>query len=148
MSIFRGHWTLFTGLKPREVIICSDHLGGWFHQAPTFFMLHIQWHALDEINAGVCDGMTYEEIKKNMPDASEKINLGFDSLVESHLMMLEPFLTELERQSAPVVVVSYQAILKALHAYFADRPSKEVPHTEVTNILDQSFQFCNLRKHH
>ncbi|RRT63828.1 hypothetical protein B296_00007356 [Ensete ventricosum] len=28
----------------------------------------IQWRALEEINAGVCDGMTYEEIKKNMPD--------------------------------------------------------------------------------
>ncbi|KAJ0714566.1 putative 6-phosphofructo-2-kinase, Fructose-2,6-bisphosphate 2-phosphatase [Helianthus annuus] len=65
-------------------------------QAPTFFMLHIQWHALDEINAGVCDGQ------------GRKINLGFDSLVESHIMMLEPFLTELERQSAPGVVVSYQ----------------------------------------
>ncbi|CAN6284611.1 unnamed protein product [Urochloa humidicola] len=25
----------------------------------------IQWRALDEINAGVCDGMTYDEIKKN-----------------------------------------------------------------------------------
>ncbi|KAI7734616.1 hypothetical protein M8C21_025411 [Ambrosia artemisiifolia] len=31
----------------------------------------IQWRALDEINAGVCDGMTYEEIKKNMPDEYE-----------------------------------------------------------------------------
>ncbi|KAH9309413.1 hypothetical protein KI387_037324, partial [Taxus chinensis] len=28
----------------------------------------IQWRALDEIYAGVCDGMTYEEIKKNMPE--------------------------------------------------------------------------------
>ncbi|KAK6935702.1 6-phosphofructo-2-kinase [Dillenia turbinata] len=31
----------------------------------------IQWRALDEINAGVCDGMTYEEIKKNMPEEYE-----------------------------------------------------------------------------
>ncbi|XP_055832131.1 6-phosphofructo-2-kinase/fructose-2,6-bisphosphatase isoform X4 [Solanum dulcamara] len=28
----------------------------------------IQWRALDEINSGVCDGMTYEEIKRNMPE--------------------------------------------------------------------------------
>lgn len=33
--------------------------------------LQIQWRALDEINAGVCDGMTYEEIKKNMPEEYE-----------------------------------------------------------------------------
>ncbi|XP_052185101.1 6-phosphofructo-2-kinase/fructose-2,6-bisphosphatase-like isoform X2 [Diospyros lotus] len=31
----------------------------------------IQWRALDEINAGVCDGMTNEEIKKNMPEEYE-----------------------------------------------------------------------------
>lgn len=33
----------------------------------------IQWRALDEINAGVCDGMTYEEIKKNMPEEYEYV---------------------------------------------------------------------------
>lgn len=33
--------------------------------------LQIQWRALDEINAGVCDGMSYEEIKKNMPEEYE-----------------------------------------------------------------------------
>ncbi|GJR46420.1 triose phosphate/phosphate translocator, chloroplastic-like protein [Tanacetum coccineum] len=30
----------------------------------------VQWRALDEINDGVCDGMTYDEIK-NMPDEYE-----------------------------------------------------------------------------
>eukprot|EP00897_Mesotaenium_endlicherianum_P002852 jgi/Mesen1/2595/ME000165S01857 len=28
----------------------------------------VQWRALDEINAGICDGMTYLEIKQTMPD--------------------------------------------------------------------------------
>ena len=27
----------------------------------------ISWRQLDEIDAGVCDGMTYEEVAKNMP---------------------------------------------------------------------------------
>ncbi|GFZ01579.1 fructose-2,6-bisphosphatase [Actinidia rufa] len=35
----------------------------------------IQWRALDEINAGVCDGMTYEEIKKNMPEEYEYVTV-------------------------------------------------------------------------
>ncbi|KAL2963059.1 hypothetical protein AAZX31_17G180200 [Glycine max] len=33
----------------------------------------IQWRALDEINAGVCDGMAYAEIKKNMPEEYEYV---------------------------------------------------------------------------
>lgn len=69
---------------------------------------------------------------------------------------------ELERQRAPVVVIShqvihlyhnlvfstkhtllpmpndlfgiFQAVLRALYAYFADRPLKEIPHIEVIHL--------------
>nr|GMD76908.1 polygalacturonase QRT2-like [Ipomoea batatas] len=34
--------------------------------SPIVGLPKIQWRALDEINVGVCDGMTYEEVKKNM----------------------------------------------------------------------------------
>ncbi|XP_058198817.1 6-phosphofructo-2-kinase/fructose-2,6-bisphosphatase isoform X1 [Rhododendron vialii] len=98
----------------------------------------IQWRALDEINAGVCDGMTYEEIKKNMPeeyDSRKKDKLRYRyPRGESYLdviQRLEPVIIELERQRAPVVVISHQAVLRALYAYFADRPLKEIPHIEM-----------------
>ncbi|KAF5446687.1 hypothetical protein F2P56_032295 [Juglans regia] len=98
----------------------------------------IQWRALDEINAGVCDGMTYEEIKKNMPEeyeARKKDKLRYRyPRGESYLdviQRLEPVIIELERQRAPVVVISHQAVLRALYAYFADRPLREIPHIEV-----------------
>ncbi|KAI3936568.1 hypothetical protein MKW92_030056 [Papaver armeniacum] len=98
----------------------------------------IQWRALDEINAGVCDGMTYEEIKKNMPEEYEsrkkdKLRYRYPR-GESYLdviQRLEPVIIELERQRSPVVVISHQAVLRALYAYFADRPLKEIPHIEV-----------------
>ncbi|XP_041997937.1 6-phosphofructo-2-kinase/fructose-2,6-bisphosphatase-like isoform X2 [Salvia splendens] len=98
----------------------------------------IQWRALDEINSGVCDGMTYEEIKKNMPEEYEsrkkdKLRYRYPR-GESYLdviQRLEPVIIELERQRAPVVVISHQAVLRALYAYFADRPLKEIPHIEM-----------------
>ncbi|XP_047319534.1 6-phosphofructo-2-kinase/fructose-2,6-bisphosphatase [Impatiens glandulifera] len=98
----------------------------------------IQWRALDEINAGVCDGMTYEEIKKNMAEEYEsrkkdKLRYRYPR-GESYLdviQRLEPVIIELERQRAPVVVISHQAVLRALYAYFADRPLKEIPHIEM-----------------
>ncbi|XP_057987568.1 6-phosphofructo-2-kinase/fructose-2,6-bisphosphatase isoform X1 [Hevea brasiliensis] len=99
----------------------------------------IQWRALDEINAGVCDGMTYEEIKKNMPEEydrsrkKDKLRYRYPR-GESYLdviQRLEPVIIELERQRAPVVVISHQAVLRALYAYFADRPLKEIPHIEM-----------------
>ncbi|KAI5321677.1 hypothetical protein L3X38_030748 [Prunus dulcis] len=98
----------------------------------------IQWRALDEIYVGVCDGMTYEEIKKNMPEEYEsrmkdKLRYRYPR-GESYLdviQRLEPVIIELERQRAPVVVISHQAVLRALYAYFADRPLKEIPHIEM-----------------
>ncbi|BAT81509.1 6-phosphofructo-2-kinase/fructose-2,6-bisphosphatase protein [Vigna angularis] len=98
----------------------------------------IQWRALDEINAGVCDGMTYEEIKKNMPAEYEsrykdKLRYRYPR-GESYLdviQRLEPVIIELERQRAPVVVISHQAVLRALYAYFTDRPLQEIPDIEV-----------------
>ncbi|XP_052185100.1 6-phosphofructo-2-kinase/fructose-2,6-bisphosphatase-like isoform X1 [Diospyros lotus] len=98
----------------------------------------IQWRALDEINAGVCDGMTNEEIKKNMPEEYEsrmkdKLRYRYPR-GESYLdviQRLEPVIIELERQRAPVVVISHQGVLRALYSYFADRPLKEIPHIEM-----------------
>nr|XP_010920794.1 6-phosphofructo-2-kinase/fructose-2,6-bisphosphatase isoform X2 [Elaeis guineensis] len=76
----------------------------------------IQWRALDEIYAGVCDGMSYEEIKRNMPEEYEsrkkdKLRYRYPR-GESYLdviQRLEPVIIELERQRAPVVVISHQA---------------------------------------
>ncbi|KAK9940820.1 hypothetical protein M0R45_017461 [Rubus argutus] len=106
--------------------------------APISGFPKIQWRALDEIYSGVCDGMTYDEIKKNMPEeyeARKKDKLRYRyPRGESYLdviQRLEPVIIELERQRAPVVVISHQAVLRALYAYFADRPLKEIPHIEM-----------------
>ncbi|XP_010089515.2 6-phosphofructo-2-kinase/fructose-2,6-bisphosphatase [Morus notabilis] len=113
----------------QRTILTASHIPGF----PK-----IQWRALDEIYAGVCDGMTYEEIKKNMPDeyeARKKDKLRYRyPRGESYLdviQRLEPVIIELERQRAPVVVIAHQAVLRALYAYFADRPLKEIPHIEI-----------------
>lgn len=130
--------------------------------SPIIGFPKIQWRALDEINAGVCDGMTYEEIKKNMPEEYEsrkkdKLRYRYPR-GESYLdviQRLEPVIIELERQRAPVVVVSHQAVLRALYAYFADRPLKEIPHIEmplhtiieiqmgVTGVQEKRYKLMN-----
>ncbi|CAM0872722.1 unnamed protein product [Alopecurus aequalis] len=98
----------------------------------------IQWRALDEINAGVCDGMTYDEVKKNKPEDYEsrrkdKLRYRYPR-GESYLdviQRLEPVIIELERQRSPVVVIAHQAVLRSLYAYFADKPLEEVPKIEI-----------------
>ncbi|XP_022847183.1 6-phosphofructo-2-kinase/fructose-2,6-bisphosphatase isoform X3 [Olea europaea var. sylvestris] len=120
--------SIWTSTLQRSIITASPIVG----------FPKIQWRALDEINAGACDGMNYEEIKRNMPEEYQSRNK--DKLRyryprgESYLdviQRLEPVIIELERQRAPVVVVSHQAVLRALYAYFADRPLQEIPHIEM-----------------
>ena len=101
-------------------------------------VVKVQWRALDEINAGVCDGMTYAEIKEGMEEEykarkGDKLRYRYPR-GESYLdviQRLEPVIIELERQRAPVVVVAHQAILRALYAYFMDKPLEQIPHMEV-----------------
>ncbi len=97
-----------------------------------------EWRALDEIDAGDCDGMSYDEIRRSMPQeyAARREN----KLVyryprgESYLDVirrLEPVILELERERRPLLVVAHQAVLRALYAYLMDRPPSEVPYLPI-----------------
>lgn len=97
-----------------------------------------EWRALDEIDAGDCDGMTYEEIRTQMPEehaARREAKLTYRyPRGESYLDVirrLEPVIVELERERRPVMVVAHQAVLRALYAYLMDRPPKEIPYLPI-----------------
>ena len=97
-----------------------------------------QWRALDEIDAGVCDGMTYPEVKSGMPDefaarASDKFRYRYPR-GESYydvIQRLEPVIVELERQRSPVLVIAHQAVLRALYGYLMGKPQDECPYLEI-----------------
>jgi broad specificity phosphatase PhoE/predicted kinase len=94
----------------------------------------VEWRALDEIHAGDCDGMTYEEIRDRMPKefaarAADKFDYRYPR-GESYrdvIRRLEPVIVELERERCPVVIVAHQAVLRALYAYLMDRPPRDCP---------------------
>ena len=95
----------------------------------------VQFKLLDEIDAGRCDGMTYEEIAEQMPEEFEarqadKLHYqypGGESYMDV-IQRLEPVITELERQRVPILIVAHQAILRALTAYLKGQPLREIPH--------------------
>eukprot|EP00210_Caulerpa_lentillifera_P001990 g1908.t1 len=98
----------------------------------------LRWKALDEINAGRCDGMTYEEIKTSMPDeyyARQKDKLAYRyPFGESYLdviQRLEPVIIEMERQRESICLIAHQAIIRAIYTYFMRLPLDECPSIEV-----------------
>ncbi|KAI0290462.1 bifunctional phosphatase [Russula brevipes] len=97
----------------------------------------LTWKSLDELDAGVCDGMTYEEIELAYPEDfanrdDDKFNYRYRG-GESYrdvVIRLEPVIMELERQEN-VLVVGHQAILRCLYAYFHNLPHADLPYIKI-----------------
>ncbi|KAF8952489.1 6-phosphofructo-2-kinase-domain-containing protein [Flammula alnicola] len=97
----------------------------------------LTWKSLDELDAGVCDGMTYEEIEQAYPDDfanrdDDKFNYRYRG-GESYrdvVVRLEPVIMELERQEN-VLVIGHQAILRCLYAYFHHLPQVDLPYIKI-----------------
>jgi broad specificity phosphatase PhoE/predicted kinase len=94
--------------------------------------------ALDEIDAGVCDGMTYAEIAATMPTeyqarAADKFRYRYPrgESYQDVIRRLEPVIFELEREGAPVLIVGHQGVLRALYAYLMDRPPDACPYVSI-----------------
>ncbi|KAI0019798.1 6-phosphofructo-2-kinase [Xylariomycetidae sp. FL0641] len=93
----------------------------------------LQWKALDELDAGVCDGMTYQEIKDVYPEDfvardEDKYNYRYRG-GESYrdvVIRLEPIIMELER-SEDILIVTHQAILRCIYAYFMKKDQSQSP---------------------
>ncbi|MBN8609977.1 MAG: histidine phosphatase family protein [Deltaproteobacteria bacterium] len=124
--------------EDREISIFTSTLRRTIETARPLGRTTVEWRALDEIDAGDCDGMTYEEIQRRLPDEYEsRESHKFDYRYprgESYrdvIRRLEPVIVEIERERTPVMVVAHQAVLRALYAYLMDRPPHECPHIEV-----------------
>jgi broad specificity phosphatase PhoE/predicted kinase len=96
------------------------------------------WRALDEIDAGICDGLTYDEIAERMPDEfqrrkADKLRYRYPGgeSYEDVIRRLDPVVLALERRRGPVLVISHQAVLRALYGYLCGVSPEKVPHVDV-----------------
>lgn len=97
----------------------------------------MQWKALDELDAGVCDGMTYKEIEQTYPEdfrARDENKFQYryrgGESYQDVVARLEPIIMELERQDN-ILIVTHQAVLRCIYAYFMNVPQDRSPWMEV-----------------
>ncbi|XP_014664377.1 PREDICTED: 6-phosphofructo-2-kinase/fructose-2,6-bisphosphatase-like isoform X2 [Priapulus caudatus] len=93
-----------------------------------------RWKALNEIDAGVCEEMTYQDIEKKFPQEfalrdQNKFRYRYPGgeSYEDLVARLEPVIMELERQGN-IMVISHQAVIRCLLAYFLDKDYDELPY--------------------
>ncbi|KAJ3603135.1 hypothetical protein NHX12_030878 [Muraenolepis orangiensis] len=86
-----------------------------------------QWKILNEIDAGVCEEMSYEMIEASFPEEfalrdQDKYHYRYPGGER-----LEPVIMELERQGN-VLVICHQAVMRCLLAYFLDKSAEDLPY--------------------
>ncbi|KAG2231406.1 hypothetical protein INT48_003644 [Thamnidium elegans] len=96
-----------------------------------------QWKALDELDTGVCDGMTYDEIEAKYPDDfarrdEDKFNYRYRG-GESYrdlVLRLEPVIMDLERHEN-ILIISHQATIRCMYAYFMGLSHEQLPYARI-----------------
>lgn len=133
-------------IKQTKILIRQDDQEiEWVQMRPR------AWHHLDELFAGSCDGMTYEEIEKNFPQEWERRNV--DKLAyryprgESYLDViarLEPIIIEMERHQENLLIVAHQGILRIIYAFYmglsrSDAPYVSIPLNCVVELIPSAY---------
>lgn len=141
-----------------DLVIWTSTLQRTVETARVLARPALQQKALDEIDAGVCDGMTYAEIERHMPAEyaarqEDKLRYRYPQgeSYEDVIRRVDPILIELERQRHPVLVVGHQAVLRALFGYFTGAERDAVPHLRVPlhtvlELIPRAYG-CEVRKH-
>uniref|UniRef100_A0A8C8ZAD4 6-phosphofructo-2-kinase/fructose-2,6-biphosphatase 3 n=1 Tax=Prolemur simus TaxID=1328070 RepID=A0A8C8ZAD4_PROSS len=114
--------------------VWTSQLKSTIQTAEALRLPYEQWKALNEIDAGVCEELTYEEIKDTYPEEyalreQDKYYYRYPTgeSYQDLVQRLEPVIMELERQEN-VLVICHQAVLRCLLAYFLDKSAEEMPY--------------------
>lgn len=117
-----------------ELKVWTSQLKRTIQTAESLGVTYEQWKILNEIDAGVCEEMTYAEIEAKYPDEfalrdQEKYLYRYPGgeSYQDLVQRLEPVIMELERQGN-VLVISHQAVMRCLLAYFLDKSADELPY--------------------
>ncbi|XP_012217433.1 6-phosphofructo-2-kinase/fructose-2,6-bisphosphatase isoform X2 [Linepithema humile] len=108
--------------------------------------------ALNELHAGVCEGLSYEEMQEHYPQEfawrdQDKLRYRYpwgESYIDA-MHRVEPVIAELQR-SNNVLVVSHQAVLRCIIGFFLDKKPEELPYMEVPlhtiiRITNQGYNY-------
>jgi 6-phosphofructo-2-kinase/fructose-2,6-biphosphatase len=124
--------------RPLPTVWCSQLRRTWLTVRHIPTDICICWRSLNEINAGICEGMTYEQIKRELPDVwearkADKLRYRYPS-GESYLDVIhrvEPIILEIERQTKPLLIVAHNAIIRSIYAFFKGLKQEQVPYVDI-----------------
>ncbi len=121
-----------------DFIIYTSCLKRTIETVQFFNNKKIESRLLNEIHAGICEGLTQKEILflfPNIFESRKKNKLRFRYPEgESYLDLLERlryFVLQIESYNKPILIVAHNAILKVLLGYFNNIKLNKIPHLDI-----------------
>ena len=121
-----------------DFIIYTSCLKRTIETVKYFNNKKIETRLLNEIHAGICEGLTQKEILflfPNIFESRKKNKLRFRYPEgESYLDLLERlryFVLQIESYNKPILIVAHNAILKVLLGYFNNIKLNNIPHLDI-----------------
>lgn len=114
---------------------------------PAAFQQH-RFAALDEINAGICENLTYDEMKDQYPDLfsqrkADKLRFRYPGpsgeSYEDLIARVDPVVEKIKKQQGYLIIVAHQAVGRVIYARLVGRPVHEIPNLEMP--LHTLFEF-------
>jgi broad specificity phosphatase PhoE len=100
---------------------------------------------LDEINSGICDSMTYEEISDRYPDISsarslDKFNFCYPDgeSYQDLIHRVRRVVADIESQKKDILIVAHRAVNRCILSYFVPTEFRDVPYIDMP--LDTVFK--------
>ena len=131
-----AHWIEQRQHEP--VVVWTSTLQRTLETAHPLSLPSLPIKALDEIDAGICDGMTYDEIAAALPDewrarSADKLRYRYPQgeSYEDVIRRIDPVIIELERQLSPILIIAHQAVLRTLYGYLNGTPREDIPYLSI-----------------
>nr|XP_040239996.2 6-phosphofructo-2-kinase/fructose-2,6-bisphosphatase-like isoform X2 [Anopheles coluzzii] len=136
--------------SPRPKVIWTSELRRTIHTVHNIPGPRAAIKDLNEINAGICEGLTYEEIQERFPQEfawrdQDKFKYRYPH-GESYLDLLQRVDSVVQAllTNTDVLVVSHQAVLRCIMAYFKGVKPDDVPYINVplhTLLIVRSYGY-------
>ena len=93
---------------------------------------------MNEIDGGICENMTYEEVKKKMPDLFK--NRNQDKFYfkypegESYydlILRIKEFILEINRLDKVVLIITHNAVVRVILSYFLNIKHDKIPYMDI-----------------
>ena len=120
-------------------------------QTAQYFYISKACPELNEINSGICDSKTYNEIKLLYPEEYEKRSKNKyyyrypnGESYEDIKNRVTPFMEKILNSNENNLIICHQAILRVLYSFFIKTSEEKIPYLEIP--LHTLFKFTIIRE--